>query len=249
MTTGQNARGSRRAARPASKRDAYLALLAEIPLFESLNKTELQDLLSLAEAKRYGRGQIIFSKGDPGDGLYAIVQGRVGIKTVSRVGKEILLNILEPGEVFGEIALLDGKERTAGAVALEPSQLLFLGRGRFMPSLLERPQISLRLIEVLCDRLRWTSDIIEDTVFRDVRSRLAKRLLGLMESYGEAGDAGTRINLKMSQENLGAMLGATRESINKELRRWQKGGVLRQDRGFITVLKPERLAEYADIVS
>ncbi len=249
MTTVQHVRGSPKGAKPRSRQDSYLALLAEIPLFESLSQAELQDLLSLAEAKRYGRGQFIFNKGDPGDGLYAIAQGRVGIKTVSKIGKEILLNILEPGEVFGEIALLDGKERTAGAVALEPSELLFLGRGRFIPSLLQRPQISLRMIEVLCDRLRWTSDIIEDTVFRDVRSRLAKRLLGLMESYGEAGDAGTRINLKMSQENLGAMLGATRESINKELRHWQNAGVLRQDRGFITVLEPERLAEYADIVS
>jgi CRP-like cAMP-binding protein len=114
---------------------------------------------------------------------------------------------------------------------------------------LERPQISLRLIEVLCDRLRWTSDIIEDTVFRDVRSRLAKRLLGLMESYGEVGEGGTRINLKMSQESLGAMLGATRESINKELRRWQSAGVLQQEGGFITVIEPEALAEYADRVS
>lgn len=224
------------------------ALLATNPLFGILDAGELDELISLSTVLRYQGNQLIFNRGDPGDGLYAIIDGRVGIKTVSKAGKEIFLNILEKGEVFGEIALLDGKERTAGAVAMQPTELLFIGRDRFVPFLEARPKLCVRLLNVLCARLRWTSDIIEDTIFRDIRSRLAKRLLAFRRVYGVPVDAGVRIDLKISQEDLGRMLGATRESINKELGAWQAQGVISHDHGYITlhdIAALEDLAEHA----
>ncbi len=189
---------------------------------------------------------IIFSKGDPGDGLYVIAEGLVGIKTISKHGKEIFLNIMERGEVFGEIALLDGKERTAGAVAMESSELLFISRERFIPFVEQRPNLSRRLLEVLCERLRWVSDIVEDAMFRDVRGRLARRLLRFSRVYGENTANGVRIRLRISQENLGLMLGASRESINKELRVLQSDQILSYGRGFFTLHDLDRLTELAE---
>ena len=223
------------------------ALLSTIPLFESLQRAELDELLSLSVGRKFDRNQLIFNRGDPGDGLYAIIDGRVGIKTVSKTGKEIFLNILEKGEVFGEIALLDGKERTAGAVAMEPTELLYISRERFIPFLEARPKLCVRLLIILCSRLRWTSDIIEDTIFRDIRSRLAKRLLVFAKVYGIPVQNGTKINLKLSQEDLGRMLSATRESINKEFSAWQSQGVVSHDHGYITLHDTKALEHFADL--
>ena len=202
--------------------------------------------LALSVPQKFVRNRVIFSKGDPGDGLYVIAEGRVGIKTISKHGKEIFLNIMEIGEVFGEIALLDGKERTAGAVAMEPSELLFISRGRFIPFVEQRPELSTRLLEVLCERLRWVSDIVEDAMFRDVRARLARRLFRFSRVYGEPAPNGIRIRLRISQENLGLMLGASRESINKELVALQSENVLSYGRGYFTLHDIDRLAELAE---
>jgi CRP/FNR family cyclic AMP-dependent transcriptional regulator len=225
---------------------ARRAALVRNLLFGALDSAEFDELLRLSVPQRYDREQMIFGKGDPGNGLYAIVAGRVGIKTVSRFGKEIFLNILEAGEVLGEIALLDGKERTAGAVAMEPSELLFISRERFIPFLEQRPKLSTRLLEVLCARLRWTSDIIEDTIFRDVRARLARRLVRLSRVYGDDTDGGRRIRIKLSQENLGLMLGASRESVNKELVALQGRGILSYRGGYITLRDIDALQELAE---
>lgn len=223
------------------------ALLSKNPLFGSLGPDELDELLSLSIVQKFDSNQLIFNRGDPGDGLYAIMDGRVGIKTVSKSGKEIFLNIMEKGEVFGEIALLDGKERTAGAVAIKPTELLFISRERFIPFLEKRPKLCIRLLVVLCSRLRWTSEIIEDTIFRDIRSRLAKRLLAFVEVYGVPVENGTKIDLKISQEDLGRMLGATRESINKELGTWQAQGVISHDHGYITLHDTKVLEHLAEL--
>ena len=211
------------------------SLLKQNQLFRGLDPDDLKEMASLAVMRSYQRNQQIFDKGDPGNGLYLIVVGRVGIRTVSAAGKEIFLNILETGDVVGEIALLDGKERTARAVAMEPAQLLFVSRERFIPFLEARPKLCLRLLSVVCSRLRWVSAIIEDTVFRDVRSRLAKRLLIMADIYGVPSPAGIKIGVKISQEDFGRMLDSTRESINKELVALKKSGAISYSRGYITV--------------
>ncbi len=214
---------------------AHLELLSKNPLLSRLEAEQMDELLSLAVTRRFSPRDVIFQKGDPGEEFYAILSGRVGINTISEEGKEIFLNILDPGEVFGEIALLDGKDRTAGAVAMQSSELLRIGRSEFLPFLERHPKLCIRLMAVLCERLRWTSDIIEDTIFLDIPRRLAKRLLTLVQRYGEPFEDVLRIRLKLSQEELGQMLGATRESVNKGIKSLQSTGAIRYDDGHIII--------------
>lgn len=215
-------------------------------LLGQLADDEMVEFLGLAHTRRFDTNQTIFQKEDPGDCLYAIVSGRVGITTESAGGKAIFLNMLKTGEVFGEIALLDGMERTANAVALEDSELLRIDRSAFMPFLERHPQLAIRLMGVLCRRLRWTSDIIEDTIFLDIPHRLAKRLVTLADQYGtKAGDT-TRIDVKLSQESLGQMLGSTRESINKGLKSLEHKGLIETKSGHISVLDMDALEDFAE---
>lgn len=213
-----------------------LGILSKNRLLSQLDPHDMELLIGFSRVVRFGPEELIFNKGDPGDSLYAILKGRVGIKTVSEEGKEIFLNILEAGDVFGEIAFLDGRERTAGAVAMQPTELLRVGRAEFMPFLEEQPKLCLRLMNVLCERLRWTSDIIESTIFFDIPHRLAKRLLTLVKDYGRETDVGIRLNIKLSQEDLANMLGVTRESVNKGIRSLQKDGTIIYDEGYIIIL-------------
>ncbi len=214
---------------------AHFEILSKNQLLSRLTPQEMDELLSLATIERFGPGDVIFHKGDPGDRLYAILNGRVGINTVSREGKEIILNILDRGEVLGEIAVLDGKRRTAGAVAIQPTKLVRIGRAEFLPFLERHPRLCIRVIEVLCERLRWTSDIIEDTIFLDIPRRLAKRLLTLIERNGQPVEGGVKIDMKLSQEDLGNMLGATRESVNKGIGSLQQQGVISYEGAYIIV--------------
>ena len=216
-------------------------LLAQNELLSQLDAAEMDELLTLAVTERFTEGDVIFHKGDPGEDLFAILSGRVGINTFSAEGKEIFLNILDPGTVFGEIALLDGKERTAGAVAMQESNLLRIRRTEFLPFLERHPKLCIRLMSVLCERLRWTSDIIEDTIFLDIPRRLAKRLLTLADRHGESFEGGYLIHIRLSQEELGHMLGATRESVNKGLKSLQKLGAISYDDGRIVIRDLERL--------
>jgi CRP-like cAMP-binding protein len=178
------------------------------------------------------------------DGHRKLGPVRVGITTTSEGGKEIFLNIPDAGEVFGEIALLDGKNRTAGAVAMEPSEILRIRRSDFLPFLERNPKLCIRLMTVLCERIRWTSDIIEDTIFLDIPHRLAKRLRTLMIQYGTPTESGTRIDLLLSQESLGQMLGATRESINKGIRSLEAAGIIVHDKGYIVVRDSDLLNNF-----
>lgn len=202
-------------------------------LFESLAPHEVVELLALARNRQVETDEIIFEKGDPGDCLYTIVKGRVGITTTSADGKEIVLNILGAGEVFGEIALLDGKQRTAGAIAMASTTLLRVERADFLSFLERHPKLFVVLITVLCERIRWISNIIEDTIFLDIPHRLGKRLLSLAVQYGNPTIDGVRIDMKLSQEKLGQMLGVTRESINKGIRLLEHEGIISNDDGFI----------------
>ena len=213
-------------------------------LFGQLDPKTMEELFALSRIKMFSSNQTIFMKGDPGDSLYAIITGRVGITTTSEDGKDIFLNILDAGEVFGEIALLDGKERTAGAVAMKPSELLRIDRSDFLPFLERNPKLCIRLMTVLCERIRWTSDIIEDTIFLDIPHRLAKRLRTLMIQFGKPVKTGTKIDLTLSQENLGQMLGVTRESINKSIRALEERGIIISKKGCIVVKNIDLLNKF-----
>ncbi|MGE0415946.1 MAG: Crp/Fnr family transcriptional regulator [Acetobacteraceae bacterium] len=228
-------------------RDARRASLLKAPLFQAMTADELDAVLELATERKFRRGQTIFQKGDEGTSMMAVLSGRVRIGAVSAEGKEVTLNVINPGEVFGEIALLDGKPRSADAAATEETTLLVLERRVFLPFLSENQDLVLRLLAVLCDRLRKTSVALEEIALFDLPARLARVLLKLADDYGRASDnGGTRIDFKLSQRDLSNLVASTRESVNKQLRAWRDTNVVDLDGGYIVLLRPERLARLID---
>lgn len=214
-------------------------------LLSGLDDAQMAELVALGRVSRFIEGQTVFTKGDPGDCLYAILKGQIAVSTSSVDGKTMLLNILNPGDVLGEIALLDGKERTAGAAALRPSELFRIDRPEFISFLENHPKLCIQMMAVLCERLRWVSENIEDAVFHDVPRRLARRILLLVDTYGQRNAAGIRVNQAVSQESLAAMLGVTREMVNKSLRALRNSGAITYTKGFIVVTDLHLLKDMA----
>jgi CRP-like cAMP-binding protein len=157
------------------------------------------------------------------------------MSSVSAEGKEIVLNIMNPGDLFGEIALLDGGERSADAVAMTDCELLVLNRRDFMPILEHRADICMMLLRILCQRLRQTSEQVEDVLFRHLESRVAKALVLLAESATLHGVPGSPVELHVSQRELGAIAGGSRESVNKILQSWHKVGWIELGKGTILI--------------
>ncbi len=228
--------------------DGARELLSGHRLFDQLEPPDLDRLMAFARTERYGVNEVIFHKGDPGHSMMAIVAGRIKISSSSPKGKEAVLAVLGEGEILGEMALLDGKPRSADATALEPTELLVLHRREFLPFLERNPNICIRLLVILSDRLRRTSELVEDRAFMSLPSRLAKTLLDLAHSDGREGPEGVRIDFRMSQRNLGALLGASRESVNKQLGAWQNEGLIRMGRGFLVLRRPDELARLIDVL-
>jgi CRP-like cAMP-binding protein len=224
-------------------------LLAGNRLFRHLGEGELDELVTYAKVQRYRQNQTIYHKGDTGISLMAVLSGRVKISSVSADGKEAILNIIDAGTVFGEISFLDGKDRSADVTAMQDTELMVLDRRDFIPFLEKHPQITVGLIEVLCERLRRTNEMLEDSAFLTLPTRLAKRLVWLMDEYGQETESGTRIELKLSQRELGGLVGLSRENINRQLRAWHKEGLIALDGGYITVLDVDTVEDIADYLA
>jgi len=167
--------------------------------------------------------------------MMAVISGRIKIRSYSLDGKELVLNVIRPGELFGEIALLDAKPRTADAVTMEPCELLVLERRDFLPFLADRPQACFHLLTVLCQRLRPTSQQLEDALFLDLAPRLARCLVRLAERFGKPVTDGVQIDVRLSQQELAAFVGMTRESVNKQLATWRRDGVVGFAGGIVTI--------------
>ncbi len=208
-------------------------MIQRSPLFRGLSDEALDRVVSLAVQRNFRNGEVVFSQGDPGDALHAVVTGRIRISAGTAEGKEIFLNVMEAGETFGEIALLDGGARTATATAIAPSELVSIRRDPLF-SLLERePRLALELLRLCGERLRWTSGLVEDAAFLDIPARLAKRLLSLAGMHGERGPAGTV--LRISQEDLAGFLGVSRQVVNQCLQAWKSKGWVELGRGAVSL--------------
>jgi CRP/FNR family cyclic AMP-dependent transcriptional regulator len=208
-------------------------MLQRSPLFRGLEPATFERIAALSAQRSYRRGEVVFSHGDPGDALFAVVTGRIRISTGSAAGREIFLNIMEPGDTFGEIALLDGGPRTATATAMAPAVLVSVRRGPLFELLEREPKVALELLRLAGERLRWTSGLLEDAALLDAPARLAKRLLSLGELHGEDGPDGRRI--KISQEELASFLGVSRQLVNEQLQAWKAKGWVGLGRGTVTV--------------
>jgi CRP/FNR family transcriptional regulator, cyclic AMP receptor protein len=225
---------------------AKVAALRRHPLFGGLPLKHIERLSVYASTRTYPRGATIFGKGDPGTSLFAICCGMVRISAPSRDGREAVFNVAKEGEVFGEIALLDGCPRTATATAMTDCELMVIDRGNFVSLLESQPEIALKLIGVLCTRLRRTSEQVEDILFGDLSARLAKLLLRLTGSVEFEVSVSNR-RILMTQREIGQMIGSSRESTNKQLQEWKERNWIRIERGSITVLVPEALAAVATL--
>jgi CRP-like cAMP-binding protein len=205
-------------------------------LFGKLPPADLDALLLHARVERYQAGRAIFAKGSPGRSMMAIITGGVRISTPSPAGPDIVLTILGAGEVFGEIALIDGADRTADATAISDCELLVLDHRDFIPFLERRADLCILFLKLLCQRLRHTDKQFEEAMFGRLDGRIAMALIRLARGASPGDEGG--VTLRITQQELAGMVGAARESVNKQLHVWQKDGVLRLGK---------RLIEIADI--
>ncbi len=208
-------------------------LLERNTLFRGLPATTLEQIAGLASRRSYRSDTLVFMRGEPGDALFGIATGRVRISTSGPGGKEVFLNTMEPGDTFGEIALLDGHPRTATATTLAPTELFVVQRPQFQSLLQREPALAVHLIELLCQRVRWTSEQMEDSSLLDAPARIAKRLLGLTQSRNKLKITGTP--LKLSQEELARSLGLSRQIVNKHLQTWKRADWISLGRGTVLV--------------
>jgi CRP-like cAMP-binding protein len=216
-------------------------LLREHFLFAALRAEDFEQLMGSATEQRFAHGRTIFRRGDPGSSLIAVLEGQVRIGVSSENGKEITLGIVGQGELFGEIAVIDGHGRTADATAMGACRLLVLDRRDFLAFLERCPGVAVRLLQLLCARMRKATSVCESVALLDVPMRLARLLLQLVKEHGEPAGPRRRIALKLSQQELGNLVAATRESINKHLRLWEAEGLISMNRGRIVLNDVARL--------
>ncbi len=220
-----------------------LAVLRKHPIFCDLDPEALDQLCRYAKHSSLKRGATIVSKGDPGNSLIAVISGTVKISISSPDGRSAILNLIGPGEIFGEVAVLDGLARTADATANTNCEIYVIDRRDFLPFVRSQPALAMKFIELLCTRLRWTSDQVEEVILQDLPGRLASALLRLTEKHKLAQGGRT---IAITQQEISEMVGMTRESINKQLRAWATRNLVRLEHGAIVVLNAGMLRALAE---
>jgi CRP/FNR family cyclic AMP-dependent transcriptional regulator len=219
-----------------------LSVLRKHPMFSDLAPDAMDQLCRYAKLTSLKRGAVIFSKGDPGTSLYAVISGTVKISVSSPDGRNAILNLIGPGEVFGEVSVLDGKARTTDGTANTNCEIFVIDRREFLPFVRSQPALAMKFIELLCQRVRWTSDQVEQVILQDLPGRLASALLGLTERRKLDPTSRT---IAITQQEISEMVGMTRESINKQLRAWAARSWVRLEHGAIVVLEADSLRELA----
>jgi len=220
-------------------------VLAEVPLFAALDDDATAALTAVMTTRDVDRGHVVFSEGDAGDRLFVVLDGKVKISRTANDGRENLLTVLGPAEMFGELSLFDPGPRTATATAVTRSRLASLDHDDLRPVLLERPNVSVHLLRALAQRLRRTNEAMADLVFSDVPGRVANALLGLSEKFGVEDAEGIRVQHDLTQEELAQLVGASRETVNKALSDFATRGWLRLEGRTVLLLDASRLARRA----
>lgn len=211
---------------PAPEGDQRARLLRRSFLFRDVQAEMLTRVAALAVLRRLEAGETLFWQDDEADALYGMVEGLVRIWVHGPDGKELTLNLMEPGDFFGEIALLDGLPRTATATSQGESRLIVIPRREFQTLLEGEPALARHLIELLCERLRQNTDRLRDAVFLDLGTRLAKTLQALAVAHGREDAAGVVIETRLSQGALAQLLGVSREAVNKQLKAFEREGLI-----------------------
>lgn len=230
---------------PDSRRLARV--LGETTFLGALPDQALSTLTRRGHIRTFAKGTVIYQRGEPGNSLMVILAGHIKIANVSPEGHEVILNFLRAGDLSGEIAVLDGKERTANAVALEETRALVILARDLLPILAAHPNALLEITKTLCDKLRAASAIVEDST-RDMRARAARGLLRLAERHGKVSSHTIRLDLVLSQQDLGNYLGISRENVSRQLRQLRFANVVRLEEGQIVITDRTGLAEIAEDV-
>jgi len=220
-----------------------LSVLRKHPIFCDLEPEALDQLCRYAKHITLKRGASIFCKGDPGNSLFAVISGTVKISISSPDGRNAILNLIGPGEIFGDIAVLDGAPRSADATANTNCEFFVIDRREFLPFVRSQPALSMKFIELLCERLRRTSEQVEQIILQNLPGRLASALIGLTEKRKLEPANRT---IAITQQEISEMVGMTRESINKQLRAWAARDWVRLEHGAIVVLDVGSLRELAE---
>jgi CRP-like cAMP-binding protein len=220
--------------------DVYIR---DLPLLARLPDDDLKALAARGRVRRFVAGTTIYHEGDPGDALYVVVEGRVRISRISGAGNEATLALMGPGDCHGELALFDGRPRSATATATTVTRTFVVSRDDFVNWVRERPAASLALLETLSLRLRRTDETVTDLVFLDLPHRLAKHLLTLAASLPEA-DPRKKQRIQVTQGELASMLGVSRESVNKQLNLFARDGWITLSRGAVTIDDPQALKTF-----
>ena len=219
------------------------SVIRSTPLFSALNDEEAAALRASMVQVKVSKGHTLFKEGDEGDRLYVVIEGKLKLGTASIDGRENLLSILGPGEMFGELSLFDPEPRTATATAVTDAKLLALSHDRVIGLVSAHPQTSLELLRRLAQRLRKSNEILADLVFADVPGRVAKALIDLGTRFGSQKDDGFYVNHDLTQEELAQLVGASRETVNKALADFASRGWVRLEPRAVVVLDYERLSK------
>jgi CRP/FNR family cyclic AMP-dependent transcriptional regulator len=226
------------------KKDPLLGarrLFEDCVLFEGLSAGERSAIAARARIRTFEAGETIFTIGSPGDQMMAVLSGNVRISLPSNDGKELLLAVIHPGEVFGELAVLDGKDRSADAVAESACALAILDRREILSFLERNPAAWLKIVEVLCHRLRRTDQVLAEVALMQLPTRLAKMMLRITSASPTEQE-----KIRFSQRELASMVGGTRESVNKCLRKWHTSGVIQIAESWIAITDRSALEKLAE---
>lgn len=215
--------------------------LKKIPLLSNLNPDELSDLANLISLEEVRRRRVIFLPGDPGASVFFVSGGRVKISRVTRDGKELTLAYRGPGELFGELCLVDGGPRKEMAEAMENALIMEVPRDEFEKILTEHASISAKLVKVLCERRSDLESKMEELVFRDVSAKLAELLIQLGDDYGVDDARGTLVAVKITHQEMANLIGSTRETVSLTLSQFKRNKLITTDRRRIIITDREGL--------
>ena len=220
-------------------------VLARAGLFQGVAPEAREALASALQYGDYTRGETVFTENEQGDTLFIVLTGKVKVGRRAADGRENMLSVMGPSDMFGELSLFDPGPRTATATVLTDARLASLAHAALRPWLNDRPEIAEQLLRVLARRLRRTNDALADLIFTDVPGRVAKALLELAERFGTQEGEGVRVHHDLTQEELAQLVGASRETVNKALADFASRGWMRVDSRAVTILDADRLARRA----
>jgi CRP-like cAMP-binding protein len=220
-----------------------IEFLKRLPLFANLNDAELTRLAQDFTVRRFQPGETIFFQGDPGQALYLIEAGRVRIYVQDDSGQETSVIFYSAGDIFGELAVIDGLPRSASAIAYDETIVHVLSRERLRAHLQASPQLAYNFMQALAVRVRYSTLQVGNLTLHDVPSRLAHKLLELAQGYGRVTADGVKIAMTLTQSDLASLIGATRESTNKALGHFKRSGIIRMEQNQITIVDPDALRE------